>query len=349
MARAQNKGKMGCPFAPHLWVEDVDRERLFISNIFVLSYFAVCDFDREPPFDIFATNSGRLQKDATMFVKIFLFVSLASSAAFAQSKCEGLFVDRTLERRALRDVSLADIRAKEIAGKTAEEVAAMNAKTLLDLEAEIPFSENHRQKSQISMKTAEMLLQQIRENPVVKPGSSKYDQPGTSIGYCFGRATFVHMLLLKLGVQKKSIQKIFAVGPMKAGGITWQFHVATLTYVENIGWAVIDSNHIHPIPVKEWMEHYYSQALDGKVRFYATDASKFTFELGQYTRTQLGIGMSKERDWYKNYFKDMFDWLKTKRVTEDGVKTVNVRMTEEEKSIGNSFADMWRSVVEFVR
>lgn len=322
---------------------------LFISNIFVLSRITVCDFDRGPAIDIFATNSGRFSEGAIMFVKVFLLVSMASTAVWAQNQCSGLFVDRSQERVALRDVSLSELRNIEVEGKTGEQVAAMNEKMLLNLEAEVPYPDGSRQKSQISMATAQMLLHEIYNNPAVKPGNPKYDQEGTSIGYCFGRATFIHMMLLKLGVQKKSIQKIFAVGPMKAGGINWQFHVATVTYVENHGWVVIDSNHMYPIPVREWMAHYYSQAHDGKVRFYATDASKFTFELGKYSRTQLGIDMTKETDWYKNYFKDMFTWLKGKRVTEDGVKDYKVRLTEEEKSLNQSFTDMWQSIVEFVR
>lgn len=285
-----------------------------------------------------------------MFAKILVLISLSSSVVWAQGMCEGLFFDRTKERLELRDASLAEIRAREVEGKTAEEVAAMNAKTLSDLEAEVPFPDSgSNRKSQISMKTANMLLQQIHSNPVVKPMNAKYDQPGTSIGYCFGRATFVHMMLLKLGVQKKSIQKIFAVGPMKAGGIMWQFHVATLTFVEGMGWTVIDSNHYQPMPVREWMAHYYKQAEDGKVRFYATDASKFTFELGKYSRVQLGVDMTADRDWYKNYFKDMFTWMKDKQVTEDGVVTMKVKVTEEEKSLMQSFADMWQSIIEFNR
>lgn len=288
-----------------------------------------------------------------MFTKVLVLMTLSTSAVWAQNRCEGLFFDRTTERYDLRDISLGEIRNREVEGKTAEDVVAMNVKTLAALEAEVPFpNSNSKQKSQISMATAKMLLQEIYKNPVVKPMSDKYDQPGTSIGYCFGRATFVHMMLLKLGVQKKSIQKIFAVGPMKAGGIMWQFHVATMTYVEGLGWMVIDSNHMNPLPVRDWMAHYYKQAADGKVRFYATDASKFTFELGKYSRVQLGLDMPAERDWYRHYFKDMFIWMRDKKVTEEGVVTITrpvspQKTTEEEKSISKSIVDLWQSAIEF--
>ena len=288
-------------------------------------------------------------KVVRMLVKILVLISLSSSVGWAQSRCEGLFSDRSGERKILRDLSLREVMENETAGKTSEQIAEMNEKTISDIEAEIPWIAYGKRKTAISFATAEMLRSEIHNNPVVKPFNEKYSQPGTSIGYCFGRATFVHMMLLKLGLQKQSIQKIWAVGRMKAGGIYWQFHVATMAYSEKDGWLVIDSNHMHPLPVREWIKHYNAQAEDGRVRFYATDASKFTFELGQYNRIQLGLDVSADKDWYKHYFKDMFTWLKDKRVTEDGVRTSKTHLTAEEKSLNESFADMWRSIVEFGR
>jgi len=283
-----------------------------------------------------------------MFLRILILVSFASSAAWAEGRCEGLFGSRLQIRKELLDADLSERFEQETAGKTAEEITAMNEKMMAELDAEIPDKTSSRQKSSISVATADFLRKQILENPVVNPSSSKYDQKDVSIGYCFGRATFVHMMLLKMGVQKESIQKIWAVGPMKAGGIMWQFHVATMAYTTQ-GWTVIDSNHYQPMPVRDWIAHYGSQTENGKIRFYATDAGKFAFEIGKYTRTQLGLDMPAERDWYKHYFKDMFDWLKTKRVTEDSVKPMGTRITKEEADLNNSFAEMWRSVVEFVR
>lgn len=283
-----------------------------------------------------------------MFIKIFTLVILISSAAGAQGQCEGLFSDRAVERRTLLDLSLRELMIKEAAEKTAEEIAAMNAKSIAEIEAEIPQKVSVK-KSSITMATAEFLRNQIYENPIVRPMNDKYSQPGTSIGYCFGRATFVHLMLLKMGVQKSSIQKIWAVGEMKAGDILWQFHVATMAFTESHGWVVIDSNHMHPIPVREWTAHYSKQTETGRIRFYATDAGKFSFELGKYSRVQLGLDLPAERDWYKNYFKDMFNWLKSKKVTEDSVKTINAKLSNEEKTLNSSFADMWRSMVEFFR
>lgn len=284
-----------------------------------------------------------------MFLRILILVSFASSVAWAEGRCEGLFGSRLEIRKELLDANLSERFEKETAGKNAEEIAAMNEKTMAELDVEIPDKTSSKQKNSISVATAEFLRKQILENPVVNPASSKYDQRDVSIGYCFGRATFVHLMLLKMGVQKESIQKIWAVGPMKAGGIMWQFHVATMAYTETQGWTVIDTNHYRPMPVREWVAHYNSQAESGKIRFYATDAGKFAFEIGKYSRVQLGLDIPAERDWYKHYFKDMFAWLKTKRVTEDSVEPIGTKITKEEAKLNNSFSEMWRSIVEFMR
>lgn len=282
-----------------------------------------------------------------MFLRILILLSFVSSATWAQGRCEGLFGSRLQIRKELLDTNLSEHFARETAGKSAEEIAVMNEKTIAEIEAEIPDKTSVKQKSSISVATADFLRRQILENPVVNPSSSKYDQKDVSIGYCFGRATFVHLMLLKMGVQKESIQKIWAVGPMKAGGIMWQFHVATMAYTEAQGWTVIDTNHYRPLPVREWIAQYNSQSENGKIRFYASDAGKFAFELGKYSRVQMGLDIPAERDWYKYYFKDMLNWLKTKRVTEDSVKPMGAKITQEETTLNNSIAELWRSVVEF--
>lgn len=289
------------------------------------------------------------QKGFKMFVKILVLISLSSSAVWAQSQCVDMFQNRSAERKALRDVDLEAIMLRETNGKSPEEISDMNAKTISDIEAEIP-SYNSSRKSSISMESAEFLRRQINENPVAGSRSDLYEQPNTSIGYCFGRATFVHLMLLKMGVQKESIQKIFAVGTMAAGGINWQFHVATMAYSETNGWLVIDSNHARPMAVRDWIAHYNKQSPSGRIRFYATDASKFTFKLGKYSRAQLGLDMPRKRDWYKHYFKDLMAWLETKRVTENSIETVkaNRPVTKEEKTIKESIAGAWRSFIEFI-
>ena len=286
-----------------------------------------------------------------MKLRIIIFLVLATSqAAMAQNSCQGLFsLEQTiLDRKELVEVDLSEVYNKEIAGKTAVDVAEMNKQMLESIEGEIPQRETSTREVSISEVAASKLLRLVLENPVVNPASSKYDQPNVSIGYCFGRATFVHLMLLKMGVQKNSIRKIWAVGPMKAGGIMWQFHVATAAYTEGKGWLIIDSNHSAPMPIRDWMAHYGKQsAPEGMVRFYASDASKFAFELGKYSRVQLGINMSADKDWYRNYFKDMMAWLKDREVSEDAMVTIKPNAQKNKSNM--IFSNMWTSVVEFVQ
>jgi hypothetical protein len=294
-----------------------------------------------------------------MKAQVVLFLVLVSSAQalLAQNSCQGLFsLEQTiLDRKELVEVDLSRVYAEETAGKTPADIAMMNKEMLDSIEAEIPLRDTSTRNISISQTAAERLLKLTLNNPVASPGNSKYDQPGTSIGYCFGRATFIHLMLLKMGVQKNSIRKIWDVGPMKAGGIMWQFHVATAVYTEGKGWLVIDTNHYAPMPVRDWVSHYGNQSSPaGMVRFYASDASKFAFQLGKYSRVQLGIEMSRDKDWYRNYFKDMMTWLKTKEVSEDGIladakpkEVVEKEVVEKEENM--TFSSMWTSVVEFVQ
>lgn len=286
-----------------------------------------------------------------MITRVVFFVLFVSSQVWAQNRCEGLFShgQLQLERKALAEQDLSKVYADETAGKTKEEIAEMNASTIAGIVNETPGRHTSTRAISITDADAAKLLKLTLENPVVKPGNEKYDQPDVSIGYCFGRATFVHLMLLKMGLQKNSIRKIWAVGAMKAGGLTWQFHVATIAYTETQGWVVIDTNHYKPMPVRDWINHYGSQSEDGRVRFYATDASKFAFQIGKYSRVQMGLDLGKDKDWYRHYFKDMMTWLSRNKLSDEGIKPLDKQPSEKTSLLNMTMSDVWRSVVEFLR
>lgn len=298
---------------------------------------------------------GRQLKEHTMKMQVFIFLVLVTSqAALAQQNCQDVFdLEQTiLDRKELAEVDLSKLYDQETAGKTADDVAEMNKEMLESIEGEVPVKETSDGMISITETAAARLIQLTLENPVASPGNEKYSQPDVSIGYCFGRATFVHLMLLKMGVQKNSIRKIWAVGPMKAGGIMWQFHVATAVYTPTKGWLIIDTNHSAPMPVRDWMAYYGKQSSpEGMVRFYATDASKFAFQLGKYSPIQLGLDLSADKDWYRHYFKDMMEWLQTKEVSEDAVVT-EAEAEEVRKDIQKedtmTISSLWTSIVEFV-
>lgn len=288
---------------------------------------------------------------SAMVARLVFVVLFTSSQGWAQNRCESLFShgQLLLERQALAERDLSQVYADETTGKTRDEIAEMNANTIAGIVNEVPGRHSEVRATAITEVDAAKLLKLTLDNPVVTPMSSKYDQPGVSIGYCFGRATFIHLMLLKMGLQKSSIRKIWAVGAMKAGPLTWQFHVATMAYTETLGWVVLDTNLRKPMPVREWIARYASQNEDGRLRIYATDASKFAFQVGKYSRVQMGLDLTKDQDWYRHYFKDMMTWLSRNKLADLGLKSLNKQSTEQTSFFNMTMSDVWRSAIEFLR
>lgn len=80
--------------------------------------------------------------------------------------------------------------------------------------AQIPtlFKTNENQHS-LSQDDAQNLLDHVTDHPIVGNRSAgHYDHDGGNVGFCFGRAAYVHMALLKMGVHPSRILKIFSMG-----------------------------------------------------------------------------------------------------------------------------------------
>ncbi|MES2801791.1 MAG: protein-glutamine glutaminase family protein [Bdellovibrionota bacterium] len=176
----------------------------------------------------------------------------------------------------------------------------------------------------------------------------KYD-PSGDIGFCFGRATFIHLMLLKMGLQKNSIRKIWAMGSMNTGEMNWRYHVATMAYTKRKGWLVLDTNHGAAVSLQEWVAAYSKMSTDGKLRFYTSDASKFGFKMGKYSRLYLGIDLNQERDYFRGYFKDMMEWVHKRKLSQDGIVSLDKEPTEKNSILNMTMSDMWSSIVEFLR
>lgn len=238
-------------------------------------------------------------------------LGLSISATASPFLCQNLFQLPEYQKR--KDLINEDLIMKyqnEVSGKSASEVQNMNQQTLASIQSEIPIFQWHK-KNSADLDLLQDVYNTILHHKVVSSAKvQKYNRPEINLGYCFGRATYVHLKLLSLGIQKESIQKIWAVGPMSTYMGKWSFHVATMAYNKDYGWIVIDSFSHHPQPLAKWMSAISKTSEDGKVRFYNTDASKFGLSLGKYSRFQMGLDLSKENDWYQNYFKDMMHELK---------------------------------------
>ncbi len=184
---------------------------------------------------------------------------------------------------------------------------------LLEMEqqelAKLTPAQSTSDREAISRKQAQKLLNSISPHPVVgQRAYDSYNREGTEIGYCFGRATYVHLALLKMGVKKDAIKKIWTVG-LTGGQVNWIYHVATAVRTTDGNWTVIDNFVGRLITAQEWATQMRGMTIDGKKATYITDAKKFGPQTGKYTRVQLGLGLSRETDFYKNYFGDLLKWF----------------------------------------
>ncbi len=187
----------------------------------------------------------------------------------------------------------------------------------------------------INKQQAERLLSLVRNHPVVGPQAvDKYDSWDRNIGYCFGRAAFIHWELLRRGVAPEAIGKLFLVGNLKVDmktGSFWEFHVATIVRDTDQGWWVIDPLVDKVLPILDWMNEMKPWAMDSKypqIRFYFSDAIKMLPIPGAYSEKLLFFSA------YKGYFKDLFKWFEENPVqsgdrffSKNKMKAVSLRLT----------------------
>ncbi len=250
-------------------------------------------------------------------------ITLSAVAHAGALRCENLFDHSAQPIMVNHHEDLLSRSAQEGRQMSVQEINHRNADMYISLMNYRP-PKNASHARSITMNEAQMVLDAIRNNEVT--GSyGVYDQPDVSIGYCFGRASFAHLLLLKMGVQKESIFKMWAVGPMKVhdnDSLTWQFHVTPVVFTRDMGWVVMDTNERVPQRIGDWIAKYHAQSTDKKMRFYLSDASKFGVNMSKYTRLQMGLDLERNNDWYKGYFQDMLLQLRTKSLSELRVRAI---------------------------
>lgn len=212
----------------------------------------------------------------------------------------------------LLNTDLMKLQKKEVYLKTEDQVRAMNQDAITKLEATRPSDKNTSKRREFLTREEMIAIhQEIYQNEVASSGDA-YSQPNVSIGYCFGRATFYHITLLKNKVDKSAIRKAFVVGPMDAYGLMWQFHVSTIVRGEDMKWYTIDSNYSKPMELSKWTEAHFQMGPQKSVRLYITDPIKFT-PTASYDRLQMGLSLDRETDWYRGYFQDLMKSFKQQK------------------------------------
>lgn len=220
-----------------------------------------------------------------------------------------------------QDPALVDLevkRAQEIAAipggyfgvttsKITERFAVLNEETFVRVEKEPLVSLSSRVDG-VTAEQANLVLESIAKNPVAsKMGLVNYTREGVDIGYCFGRAVYFHMMFIKLGVNPDSLRKIWVLGEIPQNGIKWGHHVALMVRGTKPGeWFVLDTFVGKVRTARSWFAEIRRYTRDPLLRVYTTEASKFSLNLGTYDPVQMGLRQSRETDWYKGFFPDLF-------------------------------------------
>lgn len=161
----------------------------------------------------------------------------------------------------------------------------------------------------LDVSDATRALRAVDVNPVVSLNQySKYDPKNEGIGFCFGRAMFVHLELVQRGLDTRSVQKAFVVGSMQTpDGAKWGWHVTTIAQSKNAQgkeiWLAIDPIVGQVIELEQWynqMRNSYS--VDKKLKLYITHPTRLG-PRGTYDEVQI------RNTFYNKYFTDMMNWF----------------------------------------
>ncbi len=243
--------------------------------------------------------------------------ALDKSQAQSSLQCQSLFQSDIF---AEKPWDLYGHYQNEIAHQSVEQIHQMNQKVVTDLHAYVPPRGARAQS--IDWGTLLQMIKITQNHSVVGyKSSSQYSHEGTETGYCFGRAMYLHLLALKLGLQKESIKKIWALGPLTTSqyGLTWGYHVALLVYSKEYGWLTIDPNENKPQSFEAWINTFTQRSVDQRVRFYISDPDKQALYTGKYSRYLMGLNLSLDKDWFKHYFVDMLKAVRIEKIENLGL------------------------------
>lgn len=240
---------------------------------------------------------------------------------------------------------LYDYYLNEVEGLSVFDISTLNNQFMDSLNHYTPAESDTRAQA-IDERRAQKVLNIVNEHPVVGFRSyDKYSQPGEEMGFCFGRTMYMHLLALKLGLQKSSIKKIWAVGPMQSGisGVHWGYHVGLLVFSKERGWIVLDPNQKLIVTLNEWVGKFQKVSLDQRIRFYATEPEKFGLYAGQYSRYLLGLDLTVDQDWFKHYFVEMLAAFRAESLENLGLR----KMTPEEGKLSTAEPGWFKSMLSF--
>lgn len=183
-----------------------------------------------------------------------------------------------------------------------EQVEHLNTLALQEI-ANYNYKTSNNRVAWINHQQASYVHKLMPSHPVVGYAKNRLYDPNGHYGFCFGRALYVHLELLRYGVQKEAIKKAFVIGNLN-NGTNWQFHVATIVKGPEKSWWVIDSYLHTVVTLEEWFERMKQVSVDHKLRLYISDPAKLGPSGWEYNIKPGGLFS------YNNYFQDLFRYFK---------------------------------------
>ncbi len=240
-------------------------------------------------------------------ISLFLVIQLLGNYLTAQTSWVSIPIRQDLNQTRLQEIN------------SGQDLSILNQELLNSLDLLSPSISLGRA-SGITLAQGQLLIDHLLIEDAEQKKIKDYDPQG-NLGFCFGRAVKIHLELLRYGVNKNSIKKIFVIGPMSVPGMIWQFHVATIVkdFDSNQWWA-LDMNLKEPVKVSEWMKFYERFSTDKEfrlfrkplldrtksLRFYITEPQKIAPISWEYNIKPGGLF----DPFYNDYFKDMFQFFK---------------------------------------
>ena len=159
----------------------------------------------------------------------------------------------------------------------------------------------------ITKKQAQNILDLLNTHPIVGGKMAQhYDQQNGQVGFCFGRAHYTHLELLRHHVHSEQTSKIFAIGGLLYGDITWDYHVATAVQGPENQWWVIDGLQTEVMDVQDWMKKISTWDANRRfpmLRYYLTPGWKFQPIQAAHPNYPIYSEL------YGPYFRDLSIWF----------------------------------------
>ncbi|MEN9723411.1 MAG: hypothetical protein RJB38_1397, partial [Pseudomonadota bacterium] len=202
-----------------------------------------------------------------------------------------------------RSESFFDLRAATLrAPLSAQKLAQWNDELIEALKLKLPPVSGRG--SGMSREEAEALYQYLVCHPVASMRHLPVYDPQKNFGFCFGRATAVHLEALRRGLARTRVMKIWGVGPMKGG---WGHHVAGLVAAEDGGWWAIDPEVKRVVRATDWIRWLRGEQENERepLMFFISEAERFGPLPGKYRQIDLyGPGSN---DIYNGFFSDLIE------------------------------------------